>query len=223
MQQVTFSISPALAHQENLKLLGFELDSRLNWDSHISGTLVELSKAIHMLRKLKTCISKDHLRSAYFAFFHCHLNYGIKLWGHAASANDLFILQKRAVRIIANAHALEHCKPLFQQYGIMTLYSLYIFKCLCDVRENLHSFKIGANVHQHNTRIKNNLVLPHCRLTKTRKSFDVIKQLLFNHLPEKARNVTLPRFKHAIHSWLLTKPFYSINEFFECNNYDISF
>ena len=140
-----------------------------------------------------------------------------------SSSKELFILQKRAIRIITNSNVREHCKPLFRQPGIMTLYGLYIFKCLINVKVNLDSHKTGADVHHHNTRLKNNLLRPNCRLATTKNSFDHVKLCLFNHLPHEVRICILRKFKGVLHSWIVTQAFYSLNEFLESNTQNCIF
>ncbi|PSN44585.1 hypothetical protein C0J52_25047 [Blattella germanica] len=67
-----------------------------------------------------------------------HLNYGILLWGNHSSAKSLFILQKRAIRIIHGAPPRTHCKPLFIKLGILTLPSMYVLASLLHVKRNIN-------------------------------------------------------------------------------------
>ncbi|PSN36764.1 hypothetical protein C0J52_26089, partial [Blattella germanica] len=56
----------------------------------------------------------------YYGHVYPHLNYGILLWGNHSSAKSLFILQKRAIRIIHGAPPRTHCEQLFIKLGILT-------------------------------------------------------------------------------------------------------
>ncbi|PSN54251.1 hypothetical protein C0J52_09236 [Blattella germanica] len=53
------------------------------------------------------------------------------LWGNCASAKDVLLLQKKAVRVLMGCHPKEHCRPLFQELRILTVASLYILFQYC--------------------------------------------------------------------------------------------
>jgi hypothetical protein len=72
---------------------------------------------------------------------------------------------KIAIRIIVNAYPRDHFKPPFSQSGINTMYSLFVFKALCYVRENLDYYSHRPTVHNYGTRSRNNLNVDHSRLS----------------------------------------------------------
>ncbi|PSN52050.1 hypothetical protein C0J52_04549, partial [Blattella germanica] len=74
------------------------------------------------------------LITVYYGHVHCHLNYGILLWGGHPVANKLFVLQKRTIRLICGVNPLEHCRPLFTELGILTQPSMYVLACLLYVK-----------------------------------------------------------------------------------------
>jgi hypothetical protein len=222
-QSLVFSLCNTACSNDTIKLLGFELDHKLSWEPHVLATLGKLSKAVYMLRKIKALIPKEHITPAYFALFHCHLNYGIELWGHSSSSLCLFKMQKKAVRVVSLAQPRDHCKPLFIKLGILTLYSMYIMKCLCDVKANLNSLETRGNVHNHFTRNRDTLNVPYSRLSKTCKSFHITKLHLFNSLPAEAKLVSPAKFKRVVYAWLIKKAFYSIEEFLDSDKNDMIF
>ncbi|PSN55864.1 hypothetical protein C0J52_02747 [Blattella germanica] len=57
-------------------------------------------------RRLKKLIPNEALLNAYYELFHSHLNYGIMLWGNCTSTKNVFLLQKKAVRILMG------CNPI---------------------------------------------------------------------------------------------------------------
>jgi hypothetical protein len=215
-QSQVFSLSSTSKSSDTVKLLGFELDHKLTWEPHVVGILRKSSKAVYMLRKLQHRIPKEYLIQVYYALFHCHINYGIELWGHSPHTYSLFRMQKKAVRLISFSHPRDHCKPLFSKLQIMSLYSLYIYKSLCNVKDNLSSLEKRSNFHNHFTRNSDALDIPYCRIAKYSNSFNILKIRLFNRLPPEARQVSAPKFKKVVRDWLTRKAFYSINEFFDC-------
>lgn len=152
-----------LENKTEVKFLGVNIDSKLNWKSHISLVCSKISKSIAILRLLKFVYPTRILRTIYMSLIHSHLNYCNLIWGAAENTNldPLFKLQKRAVRIISNSHFLDHTPPIFKSLKVLNIYkiyifncSLFIFKCLKSNMFPLFRNKItqNLNIHNHNTR-----------------------------------------------------------------------
>ena len=60
-----------------------------------------------------------------------HINYCNLIWGAAEDGiiEPLFILQKKAIRIITKSHYLEHTAPLFESLKLLTVYQVYKLNC----------------------------------------------------------------------------------------------
>ncbi len=69
----------------------------------------------------------DAARILYYSLIYPYLSNGIHLWGstYKTYLEQLIVLQKKAVRIIANADFREHSLPLFRQLGILPLSKLH--------------------------------------------------------------------------------------------------
>ncbi|PSN52629.1 hypothetical protein C0J52_14595, partial [Blattella germanica] len=87
---------------------------------------------------------------------------GILLWGNHSSAKSLFILQKRAIRIIQGAPPRTHCKPLFIKLGILTLPSMYVLASLLHVKRNINKLVSCNSIHQYPTRNCSNIYINRC-------------------------------------------------------------
>lgn len=214
-QMLTFSLNRSVSVNDPIKLLGFTLDSGLVWDSHISGLCVRLSRVLYLLRKLSNEVDGKFLCMAYYAFFHAHLSYGTKLWGHSSLTNKVLLLQKKALRLISNAGFHDHCKPLFIEKRILTVYSVYILQCTIAIKDSLYSFVTNADVHNHSTRFSSNLFIPRTRLSKVLKCYPVSGIKMFNALPLSIRSLPRPRFIKVLRDWLVMHPLYSVTEFYE--------
>lgn len=61
----------------------------------------------------------------YYANFPSHLCYGILIWENC-SIGRIFLLQKRAVRIIWRLKVKESCRFVFRENNILKVFSVYI-------------------------------------------------------------------------------------------------
>ena len=105
-------------------------------EKHSKELKVKLNKACYALRSVKVLVSTKTLITIYFAYFHSLLRYGITFWGNSPIEKEIFIIEKRAIRIIANISQRNSCRHLFNQFQILTLPCQYIFSILAFVIEN---------------------------------------------------------------------------------------
>ena len=69
------------------------------------------------------------LKLIYGAIFDCHLNYANTVWGqNKNSQNHLFLLQKKAFRIINFECRNAHSNPLFCKHEIVILHDKIIIE-----------------------------------------------------------------------------------------------
>ncbi|KAG8242784.1 hypothetical protein J6590_108760 [Homalodisca vitripennis] len=221
-ENIIFSLSTSSV-TKSVKLLGINLDSKLTWKHHTDALCARLSRVIFLLKKLKTCTSCSLLMKAYFALFHSHLLYGTFLWGNSGGAKEVFLCQKKALRIMFNFNVTDSCKPLFIKHSILTVPSIYILQSLMYVKENLDLFKLRRSKHDYCTRQRDLIDLKHARLTKTQHAYSYIGIKLFNKLPMSAKDVTCKNFKNVVIKWLKEKAFYSIDEMLLCSIDDLAF
>ena len=83
-----------------------------------------------MLYKIRNFCPIEVLISLYYSLFHCHLSYGISIWGVANKTllEKVFLLQKKAIRAITKSDFLAHTDPLFKKLRITKLNDLYFIK-----------------------------------------------------------------------------------------------
>lgn len=163
------------------------------------------------------------LVTAYYAFFHSLIAYGITLWGNSSAAHGVFIWQKKAIRVIKDLQERESCVPFFKEINIMTLPSLYMYSCLVLAKENLGSFQKRQDIHNYSTRQKCMIDLLCIRLEKTRTSHVYLQRKLFNKLPEAAWLASLSKFKSTTSKWFKDKAFYTVEQFLNCDTSDMKF
>lgn len=125
---------------DTFTLLGIDIDSNINWKSHIQKIKTKLSRFTYALRELKKCTDVEAALLAYYSYANAWLSYGVILWGNSTDAQKLFILQKKCIRIIKNLKNRESCAPHFKTLKILTLPCIYILESAKFVRKQPQNF-----------------------------------------------------------------------------------
>jgi hypothetical protein len=98
---------------------------------------------------------------AYFAHFHSQINYGIIFWGLSSSMRNVFIIQKRAIRIMLRLGPRSSCREGLKKLDILTV--PYIYVLMLFVVKNPKIYQTSTSVHGRNTRQQNKLHVPSVR------------------------------------------------------------
>lgn len=200
---------------DNVKFLGLNLQSNVKWNNHINTICAKVAKGIFILRKLRSFVTADVLKTVYYAHIQSHLRYAILVWGSSSSTRKLLILQKKALRVMFNVNARSHCKPLFRKNNILTVYAIYIIECILYVKCNLRDFQCNNTVHNHFTRQSNLLRTRRCNFSATSNSFCEIGRKMYNMLPENIKLLNVNSFKRKITSILCDLSVYNVQEFMD--------
>jgi hypothetical protein len=135
------STSNNIEEVKEFNLLGITIDSGINWKAHIQNIKTKLCKFVYALNVLKTNTSLECALSAYYAYAHSWLQYGVVLWGGSTGAQQLFVMQKKCVRILAHVRIPNSCRPYFIKLKLLTLPCIYILQTALFVHENPYLFK----------------------------------------------------------------------------------
>ena len=194
--------------------LGVQLDSALSFSVHTQSLAKRLSRAIFCIRRIRMMATYQAARLVYFATFHSHLTYGLLVWG-CSDITSIFLLQKRALRTLTGAKKRDHCKILFKDHNILTLPSLYILTVLTYMYNNVVDYSRNNDTHDYNTRQKNDLRIPKCRLKKTQQSTNYWGVRFFNMVSSPTKALPEAQFKKTIREHLVSAAYYSIEEFIQ--------
>lgn len=200
-------------------LLGIDLDSGLNWKAHTEKITARLSKFIYALYELKKCTDLKTAKTAYYAYANAWLTYGIIVWGNSTGANQLFILQKRCVRILMNITNEKSCRPHFVKLRMLTLASLYILEICKFLRKNLHLHTQARDFYtgERNLRHKDRLIAPFTKLQLVSSGPFHMSVKIYNQIPKHLKDIDKDlEFNRKLKEFLIFKCFYSLNEFFMC-------
>ena len=135
-----------------------------------------------MLYKVRDFVNANILKSIYYALFESHINYACIIWGQNISTiNRLYILQKKALRIINFKERNAHSSPLFHYSKIINIaYKVKIENCLFinkytnnelpSVFTNWFTFSSMPHNYQTSFAFKGNLQIPSVQTTSCGKN-----------------------------------------------------
>ena len=107
--------------------LGVILSSSLKWDKHVAQVSLKISRVIGVLYRLKHVFPREVLLTLYNASILPHLSYCILVWSSRIDGNHrLLLLQKKAVRIIANQDYIAHSEPLCKLLNLLKVSDLFV-------------------------------------------------------------------------------------------------
>ena len=186
--------------------LGVVINEFLTWDDHISKVLKSVSRCIGILFKLKHCLPLHILLTLYNSILLPHISYCNIVWGSFKSKNhQIYLLQKKAIRVCAGSDFYDHTDPLFYRFktlkvdDIHTLQiALFMYrfhsKQLPTIFE--HMFKLNSAVHNYPTRISTNVHLLNPITRLAHKSIRHTGPDIWNNIPLFVRRCsTISRFK----------------------------
>lgn len=98
------------------KYLGLTITSNFKWDAHVDSIKLKILPYIFAIFRLKNILPQVSLKMIYDSYIHSHLLYLNPIWGGCSSTklNELFVLQKRAIKNIMNVSWLFPSENLFK-------------------------------------------------------------------------------------------------------------
>ena len=211
-----------LKFQDSAKFLGLVIDSALKWRTHVDHLLSKIQSQKWALRNLVKVVPQNSVLVFYHSCIMSHLRYGIILWGRSSPANDVFIEQKKIIRIMFNKPFNFHCKELFVQHGLFTIPSLYIFESIkFAINNNIIHRSDMESKHKYNSR-HHHIDNARITLTTSEKNISYSAIQLFNALPLNLKlsfkNDQWNLFLNSLKKFCIQKAYYHLDEFLLDNN-----
>lgn len=200
---------PVLNH---VNFLGMILDNRLSWTEHLNTISNKICTGIYVMKRIKSSGTQSAAKAAYYAFVESHIRYGLIIWGsYSGNLQRTLILQKRAIRSLANLEHNQSCREAFVTLGILTVPALYLYETILHAdRLKLQTLE---DVHNHHTRHASRYVLPHHRTALFEKKPSYAGRKFKNLLPENLQGLTGKTLQTPLKDFFIKKPIYSIEEF----------
>jgi len=158
----------------------------------------------------------EALKMIFFSYFHSIVTYEIIFWCNSVHSQQVFKIQKRIIRLIANLRVKDSCRCTFKKLGILPLYSQYLYSLLLFVAKNREMFQSNSDVNSVGTRYKNDLHLPPARLKLYRQGTFYSGIKAYNHLPNNIKDLAydVKPFKRVLKAFFITHSFYLLAEYF---------
>ena len=217
VHEVSIAINDKPIKQEKqLKYLGVMIDSHMNWKAHISYICNKIKRSIGIISKARHYINLETLTSLYYSLIYPYLIYGIVIWGHAYKSvlTPLFILQKKAIRLMTFSHYYNHSTPLFLRLRILKLEDLvYLHTSLFmyDFHENnlpsiFNNFFVSVKQrHSYNTRLasKSSYSLPKVRTNYGLLNIKFVGAKIWNSIDESLKKLSRDNFIKSLYANVL--------------------
>ena len=114
-----------IERKQAIKFLGVMLDENVNWQEHIRTLEIKIAKNIGLLYRAKYLLNESSVKCIYFAYIHSYLNYANITWAttYRTKLKAIYLLQKRAVRLVFNENNMTHSRPLLRSLNALNAYN----------------------------------------------------------------------------------------------------
>ncbi len=183
------------------KFLGVIINQALSWDDHIHMIKQKIVKNTGIIYKIRKHLPQSVLISLYHTLIHPYLDYCNIVWAinKTTALNDLFICQKKIIRIVTNSKPRDHTVPLFKNLQILPVQSLNDFQVACFVFRCFNNlipakfcsmFSTNSTVHSYNTRHKSNLKHNYHRLALRSHTVRIYGVIVWDSLSDELTKLT---------------------------------
>lgn len=177
---------------KNFNFLGLTLNENMSWKPHTDIVANKISKYIGVMNRLKRYLPSHILKTIYNSLIQSNLNYSLLAWGF--NCGRLKQLQKKAIRIIANAKYNSHTEPIMKKLEILKLEDLFKLNMLKwyfrfenkQLPNYFLSYKVKKQslIHEYPTRINSQVFPPHTRIKTTEYCVRNRISVVLNTTPE---------------------------------------
>ena len=87
----------------HIKFLGIILDEFLTWNLHINEICNKLKRCFHIFYNIRHLLSKDNIKTKYYALIYSGIKYGISVYGQASNIklNKVQKLQNQLLKVLS--------------------------------------------------------------------------------------------------------------------------
>ena len=201
------------AEDDVVKILGIMIDNKLNFNVHVNGICLKLSRSCGIIFRLSQFLPRGILKMLYNSIVLPCLVYCIEIWGSTSNLNMRRVsrLQDRVVKLLGSGNLVSTYKEnnilpadsLYKYFTLIKFYQQYILKRTEHLNSNFVALEPN---HEYPTRFSQSWCLntPNINKSKIYSSFIYRGVSFWNDLPSHLRTATsLSVFKRIIKRYLL--------------------
>ena len=127
--------------ETSVRFLGLWVDAKLTFRCHISKLKVKLSRGLFALSTSRNDSPLRIRMNIYYCLFESHLRFASNLYGSATTSNleEIFTMQKQAIRFVSNAPFYSHTSNLFYDLKILKFEDLLRMERVSFVHKYKHN------------------------------------------------------------------------------------
>jgi len=201
------------------KILGVNIDIKLNWKSHINELNTKISSVLFILHKIRYQINVSIALTIYKSLVFSHLQYGVLLWGKTCPTflKQTQILQNKCLKCCLSLPIKTSSVVTYKKANTLTIEKLYIYKLSTlifkfiseptSIPSNIvEIFKLTSSIHAYPTRQSKHTDLfnfPHSSAAKS-QSIKIQAPQAWNSIPLELKSLTTTHtFKSRLKSFLI--------------------
>ena len=197
----------------SVKLLGLQLDDKLNFNLHISNICKSAANQLNALIRLKKFMNFEEKKILINSYFMANFNYCPLVWmlSNASSLKKIENLQKRALRFLCNDYEISYeellSKSSTSSMNVKRLRALCVelYKTINKLNPDFMRdlFKLRFTNRPVREKYKMNMIIPEFnQVSYGKKSLRTFGPKLWNSLPYHIKSSeNLESFKRTIKHW----------------------
>ena len=197
--------------ESTVKLLGIDIDYKLNFDVHVGKICRKASQQLNILKRLGIFLNKLTKLTIFHTFILSNFNFCPLAWHFCSETNSKKIekVQERALRFVYEDFSSSY-EQLLEKVGMPSLHirrqrtmAMETFKIINKLSPTCLQDLVKIKDQKYSFRYSNVLDLPQVRTTQFgKKSFRFAAATLWNTLPNHFRTEnSFSQFKSLIQSW----------------------
>ena len=150
----------------SIKFLGVTLDESLSFHQHINEVCNKLKSLFHVFYSIRGFLSKDNIKTIYYALIYSRIKYGIVVYGQANATKmiKIQILQNKLLKVLAGKKYRYPTDKLHDEFDLLKVTDItnqevltFVFNFFSDALPSIFKnyYETFAQNHNYNTRNAN--------------------------------------------------------------------
>ena len=181
----------------DIKFLGIILDEHLTWNNHINEICNKLKRFFHIFYNIRHLLSKNNIKTIYYAIIYSRIKYGISVYGQASNTRVKRVqkLQNQLLKVLSGKKFHHPTDELHAEFELLTVKDITEQEILTFVHNFFSNnlppvfdgyFETLVSRHNRNTRNGSNLLkIPRHPTNIAESSFKIKGAKLWNNLDKK--------------------------------------